>query len=1238
MATEAWQVVTIGGGELYVDMLNVVASFVGTTSSVNSFKSFLALTVMVGFFGLLIRTAFGGTFKAMMEWVVFVTVAINALLLVPARVQVVDRINSTLPGAVVDNVPIGLAVIVSLTTTVGDWATREMEALTSLPNDLTYAKNGMLFGSRLMEEVTKVEIVNSEFGGNVSSYMKQCVLYDLLNGHIPIDSMSQSDDLWNFLTVTYSPNPALSMDYTSGTTKEIVACTEGRDRLNLVWPTQVTSGVNMLARRLFPNRDATTAQSLLVSALPVAHEYLVGVSKTASQAVKQSMMINVIDAAMREASAEAGSTAALTAYVDARTDLSTLRAQQAGGRAATKWLPLLKLTLEAAFVGIFVLSFPLAMVSKEGGVKLGISYLQGFVWVASFGPIYAIVHRVATSDARSDSLIAALTAAGGQGLTLATASGIRGVHAEIAASGAYMYLAVPVLAAAVAGGLMAATSVAQTALFAPQRAAQAAGEETATGNVSLGNNSTDNYSYGNASFHQVATDGSLRAGGFSIEGGSGQTTRIGDSGRVITDNTGATSNLGTGLELGRNLGRELSRRGSQEVSAGDQLSTRSAESKIGSFNDVIDYASTQSTSAAASTALRETLSANEVQALESVKQGADRFAKDNNLSSAVAASVLAQAAVEGETPGLGFIPKVKGSVGGSLNTQGVDSETYAKAKEFVQQTGYRRSLDVATNAMREKSSDFRDGNEKNLGHRLSSDYGEQKRLDTEAQAHYTRAKQYQTAATDTDLQSAAIHQNLSQPFIEWAREQTNPWTGTAYGTTADGLTTSARPEDQAIVRSLADRYIQERAATYLDQNPAPSMFEPTKGDYQDEAARLATAAPTGGLAGAAVLSSASSQGLTPDRQIGSVTNVDAKIAAAEQGVGAGAAAVEDMGQRRKGDVLLKQQEDGAMGAAGDALLRLGGNITAGVKDLAKTALDGGDDRPLDQKITSKAAEIEMLAESGEHPAELQAARRDMAGLEGERTAELEWYDKSIEGKDRAIASLSETSGGAHWALPNMQGGRDAVAKDREKLAAAPTAQSNPVLASGPGELAGTRPFGPAAPPQGQPVPDAAPANAGTAQPQAMPVAGATTAMDPVGTTPVPGPAAPPQGQPVPVAAPDSAGGTRSHTMLATGATTAMDPVGTTPVPGPAAPPQGQPVPDAAPDSAGGTRSHTMLATGANTALDPVGTTPVPGPAATPQGQPVPDAAPADAGGTRSHAMLATGANTALDPVGTTPSL
>ena len=186
------EVFTIGGGEYIVNVFNAVAAWTGG----GGYRSMLQVVMVMGFIYSLFVVAFSLDWRAWFNWFLQSTLIYMMLMVPTVTVKVTDRINPALAPSVVDNVPLGLGVMASFTSQVGDWMTRSAETVFVMPNALALTNNGMIYGARLMDKARTFQITDSVFRANLDEHLKQCTFYDVLLGFKAMDDLTKTSNLW----------------------------------------------------------------------------------------------------------------------------------------------------------------------------------------------------------------------------------------------------------------------------------------------------------------------------------------------------------------------------------------------------------------------------------------------------------------------------------------------------------------------------------------------------------------------------------------------------------------------------------------------------------------------------------------------------------------------------------------------------------------------------------------------------------------------------------------------------------------------------------------------------------------------------------------------------------------------------------------------------------------------------------------------------------------------------------
>ncbi|ASJ91991.1 conjugal transfer protein TraG N-terminal domain-containing protein [Porphyrobacter sp. CACIAM 03H1] len=514
------EIFTVGGGDYLVNVFQAVAAWTGN----GGYKSLLQVVMVMGLALSAITLAFNQDWRAWINWFLGATLIYSCLMVPRLDVRVTDRINPGLAPATVSNVPLGLALMASFTSQVGDYLTGSAEVVFALPGDLNYSKNGMIYGARLYDATRSLRISDPEFAANLDEHFRQCVFYDVLLGRYSMKELAESGDIWSTIAPGSQARAQRFLTRDAGTgavTANIVTCREAYGALNAQWANLVDSMGMVFGRQLYPNQTTTLAKAKLFADLPVAYQYLTGVSASATDIFKQTLTINAMSQAMHSMSASSGA-GNVDVYAQTRADIQTERTYGSIASNAMKWVPLLNIVLTVLFYALFPVLFPLFLMPKTGPIALK-GYITGFFYLAAWGPLFVILHMMLMVKGAAD-----MTAAtGANGISLASFTGMADVNSDIGLLAGYLIASVPFLAGGVAKGALAISHHATSYLNPSQNAAEEAAREASTGNVSLGNTSFENSSVLTRQFAQGTVAPSFTYG-------APQTRTVSDSGSVTT--------------------------------------------------------------------------------------------------------------------------------------------------------------------------------------------------------------------------------------------------------------------------------------------------------------------------------------------------------------------------------------------------------------------------------------------------------------------------------------------------------------------------------------------------------------------------------------------------------------------------------------------------------------------------------------------------------------------------------
>ncbi|MYF57578.1 MAG: hypothetical protein F4222_00795 [Gammaproteobacteria bacterium] len=827
-----YEIFTLGGGTYLVDLLNAVAA-------ITSGGAYVMLAQLAGAAGLawvLFRTAFGGSWKDNGKWILMFVAVWGAMIVPKATVRVVDRLDPALAPAVVANVPIGLALFASMTSEIGDGLTRLTEQAFALPNDLAYRRHGMIFGARLAAAATRLEVTDAVFARNLRNYARQCVFYALLLGHVSADELRESTDLWALVTDTgRSPtagaSPARMVEFAErnaagGVDRSVATCADAAGRLNALWAAETGRASAVFGRRLFPGAATEAlARAELMAALPAAHDFLIGASRSAAEIIRQQMVLNAVHEAGAQWASEAGNAAALASYTEARAEAQTVSAYRAIGRQAETWVPMLKIVFECLYVGAFPMAVLLML--TPAGAAIFKSYVTGLVWLQSWGPLYAILHRIAMGEAAERMGAAALMPGGDVGVSLVAQAGIRAVATDVAVMSGYLSMSVPFLAAALAFGVSRMTSLATSVLHVGQEAAGAAARESSTGNFSLASTQVDTHRYATVEGRQIRTSAHVddhRHTGYAAGGAAFTVT--GD-GTGVADAASATSRIpAAGVRLSESLATSHEQRAAQARNLSRQFSAEAGTARSAAVTDATRlaerYARDVSTGEAHALGVTESESA-QVQALQTHYE---RMAETAGVTKDQMAAMAVEARVGG---GWDFV--VKAGVDGSARWRGqtIESEAWNRLKEYAES---HQVLDLASRvseASRRYATQTGDSRHAGLEESLAANLSDMRRFEERASLAQQESESWAEQASRVRSEAQAIDRELGQPFFAWLTERPGAGGRPIGAAGAIRLASPQTPEDAETLRQYAAEFIAERFPEPAGPDPASV---PGRADYE----------------------------------------------------------------------------------------------------------------------------------------------------------------------------------------------------------------------------------------------------------------------------------------------------------------------------------------------------------------------------------------------------------------------
>ncbi|EGJ1298851.1 conjugal transfer mating pair stabilization protein TraG [Salmonella enterica] len=805
------EVYVIAGGEWLRNNLNAIAAFMSTRTWDSIEKIALTLSVLA----VAVMWVQRHNVMDLLGWVA-VFVLISLLVNVRTSVQIID--NSDLVQVHrVDNVPVGLAMPLSLTTRIGHAMVASYEMIFTQPDSVTYSKTGMLFGAELVSKSTDFLSRNPEIANLFQDYVQNCVMGDIyLNHKYTLEELMASADPY---TLIFSRPSPLRGVYDSN--NNFVTCKDAsvslKDKLNL--DTQSGGKTwHYYAQQLFGGRpDPNLLFSTLIGD---SYSYFYGSSKSASQIIRQNVTINALKEGITSYAARNGDSASLVNLATTSSMEKQRLAHVSIGHVAMRTLPMTQTILTGIAIGIFPLLVLAAVFNK-----LTLSVLKGYVfalmWLQSWPMLYAILNSAMTFYAKQN----------GAPVVLSEISQIQLKYSDLASTAGYLSMMIPPLSWMMVRGLGAGFSSVYShfASSAISPAASAAGS-VVDGNYSYGNMQTEN-----VNGFSWSTNSTTSFGQMMYQTGSGATATQTRDGNMVMDASGAMSRLPVGINATRQIAaaqQEMAREASNRA----ESALHGFSSSIASaWNTLSQFGSNRGSSDSVTGSADSTMSAQDSMMASRMRSAVESYAKAHNISNEQATrelasrSTRASAGMYGDAHAeWGIKPKIL-NVGGGLGVRGGGRASIDWNDEGAHQasSGSRASHDARHDIDAKASKDFKEASDYFTSRKVSesgshTDNNADSRVDQLSAAlnsakqsydqyttNMTRSHEYAEMASRTESMSGQMSEDLSQQFAQYVMKHA-PQDAEAI------LTNTSSPEIAERRRAMAWSFVQEQVRPGVD--------------------------------------------------------------------------------------------------------------------------------------------------------------------------------------------------------------------------------------------------------------------------------------------------------------------------------------------------------------------------------------------------------------------------------------
>lgn len=806
------EIYTIYGGGMWKTALDAVVTLVGQ----NTFHTLMRIAGTFGVLAVLLTFIKQRNPMVFVQWLAIFMI-LTSILLVPKRsVQIIDLSD---PAAVwkTDNVPVGLAAIASLTTSIGYKMASVYDMLMARPDSVTYSKTGMLFGSQIVAETSDFATQNPELAQMLPDYVENCVIGDiLLNGKYTINQLLNSTD--PLTLITSNPSPLRGIFKMTSTSRQFLTCQQAATEIQKLANTDVNPGsatFTWLTRKVFGNK--LNGATLLANSMGESYGYFYSGGMTAAQIMKNNITNSAVRQGIKGFAARSSDTANLLNLATENAATKQRLAWAAGNELATRTLPFAQSLLMLILVCLFPLMIALAASNHTMfGLNTLKIYVSGFIYFQMWPVMFAILNYAANYWLQSQS--------GGTPLVLANKDVVALQHSDVANLAGYLSLSIPVLSfyltkGAAAMGSQVAGSVLSSGAFTSAGVAAT----TADGNWSFNNMSMDNVSQNKMDTNLMQRQGQQT---WQADNGSTQTQTAG--GHTVIDGSGAMSNLPVNMKLS-----QLASSGFQESARQSQVQAQTAldgynHSVTSGWSQLSQLSNQTGTSDSLIKGSENSQATNATRGAGMMLSAAESYAKANNISTQEAYNKLMDISNQGS-----LSAGIKGTAGGGLNLGVVkfgaegsvsgDLRHSTGSSRGVQDSG-SQTQDSRHDQNSQAVNDFRQGMDMVKSSRITDGANHSENAassnvqqlaatlnDAESQYHQyttssTQSSEFSRMATVAQNQSASLDTNYTQEFVDWAANK--------YGDKAQSMLTSAPSAREAAMEFVNERLKPEIMGDY----------------------------------------------------------------------------------------------------------------------------------------------------------------------------------------------------------------------------------------------------------------------------------------------------------------------------------------------------------------------------------------------------------------------------------------
>lgn len=771
----------------------------------------IAVSISLGL--LAIKASITSNFKEVAKWAIAVVILMGLFLNTKANVIIHDslpdshrRMQASYP---IKDVPWGLALIAHATSNVGNVIMKKFDSsFSGVTNNQNYRKYGILFGSKIIEDASRIRITNPDLRSNMVRFYKECMVPDLRMGHerkngYTLKELAQAENIGDFLndhasrarkiymsgSVTKKSKHDNIIKSIFGKSKSIqsdvngyISCNKAAHFINDVIEQELEDNSHIYASSFVSQfmNDKSSAEfknKFFDSVLSDTYGAFLKSSKNASEILKQNIMINAVKDSARSVASQ---------YAQITSEEMTRSSMHSVSQMFQKFIPIIRSIFECLFYAVFPLI--LILMVTPIGLEVLKNYAFSFVYLQMWPPMYAILYVITESWSRMSS--------SDLKHNMESLPQIEAINYDISMVSGYMLALIPVLSMFVTKGLMASVgNMATSMLYIPQTAAVNTSDQAVKGNFSIGSTNIDNHSYDNLNAHKHDDNYRWMSGMKGFQTHTGSMHNITPTGKHRVDLSGASNNSAGFVNISwsniiGNSFNESEDKAQREV----EIATKDYTQSLGAaFNKTLGYDSNYSEGTSGYTAINKSMSHEERQAAEYARGITDKISEIHGMSSSDVIKMSAAAKGGLEVLGNGVTFETSGA------TESQKQETWNAVQEAMKDRKFSESLNTLEAFGKSDNIQKNDSASDTTLDSVKSDFNQASSASSRKSTSQENLRSIQQSKSNYKKNSQNIDQNLTSSFMDWGIEK--------YG--AERFENMLRNEP-IIARDIAKTFIEEK--------------------------------------------------------------------------------------------------------------------------------------------------------------------------------------------------------------------------------------------------------------------------------------------------------------------------------------------------------------------------------------------------------------------------------------------